>query len=127
MSKQDERKHTFRLRILDLIGSMWSHLIPWAAIVLIFWATRDIIVSLAGKSTLADIGVKFLANVKISDGVIYLFGLGGVGYGLAERQLRRRSVGTMSERTKQLEQQLDPKRSSSKLTKRGTTRPEDRG
>jgi hypothetical protein len=38
--------------------------------------------SLAGHYTFADIGIKVMGDFKISEAFSYLFGAGGVGYGL---------------------------------------------
>ncbi len=75
----------------------------------------------AGQHTFADLGFKFIADWKISDSVFAVFGGGGVAFGMRQRKLRRDNIQAMGGPSKAREQALDPKRSSSKLTARGTT------
>jgi hypothetical protein len=82
--------------------------------------------SLAGHYTFADIGIKVIGDFKISEAVSYLLGAGGMGYGLRERRLRRQTTERFSQRNYALERLVDPNRTSSHLTTRGTTNPEDR-
>jgi hypothetical protein len=99
---------------------MWSSLVAIAAL---FYLS---VKSLAGHYTFADIGIKVLGDFKISEAFGYLFGAGGAGYGLRERRLRRQTTERLTARNATLERELDPNRSSSRLTTRGTTNPEDR-
>jgi hypothetical protein len=48
------------------------------------------------------------------------------GYGLRERRLRRQTTERFTQRNYKLEKLVDPNRTSSHLTTRGTTNPEDR-
>jgi hypothetical protein len=82
--------------------------------------------SLAGHYTFSDIGIKVIGDFKVSEAVSYLFGAGGLGYGLRERKLRRQTTERLTQRTITLEKAMDPNRTSSHLTTRGTTNPEDR-
>lgn len=80
----------------------------------------------AGTTTFADIGVKIMADIKLPQILAYGFGVGGLGYGINERRLRHKKIEHMGDHIKEIEAALDAKRSSSGLTKAGTTRPEDR-
>jgi len=84
---------------------------------------------LAGKETLASIGLSLLADVKTSKGaatlICALFGASGSMYGLRQRKLRRDDIQSRSGQISKLEQAFDKKRASSGLTRRGTTRKED--
>ena len=75
----------------------------------------------AGQHTFADLGFKFFADAKISDGIFAVFGGSGVAYGYKQRKLRRDTIETMGPRAKENELAKDPRRSSSRLTARGTT------
>ena len=99
---------------------------PWAGIALVAFFVDQSIAALAGKTTFANIGVRFLANVKVSEAVAYLFGAGGVGYGLNRERLRQRTIRRLGARVAELEGGLDRARSSSGLTPEGRTRLEDR-
>ena len=80
---------------------------------------------LAGKVTLADIGIGFLGSFTISNSVALLFGGGGVIYAIRERRNRIKELQKYSKRTILLEQRIDPNRTSSNLTPKGETNPLD--
>ena len=115
-----------RVRRIDGIVSTVQYGIMWFSLVGIsaffYLATK----SLAGQHTFADIGIKVIGDFKVSEALSYLFGAGGVGYGLRERKLRRQTTERFAARTSTLEKLVDPERTSSRLTTRGTTNPEDR-
>lgn len=121
-----EAEYLLRAKRLDLIDTAIRLLVPWGSLVLIaFWVHGDVI-ALAGKQTLANIGLSFLGDIRTSDAVAYIFGAAGAGYGIAERTVRRRTIARLGEENKALEKLVDPHRSSSNLTRRGTTSPEDK-
>ena len=109
-----------------MIGSIFHVIVPWTGAVLVAFLFYKSVVSLAGQYTFAQIGASFLGDFKISDGLAYVFGGGGVAYGLRHRKLRGDNVERMAGRIAEMEKLLDPKRSSSRLTPRGKTRPEDK-
>jgi hypothetical protein len=94
--------------------------------VLAYFAYRSVD-TLAGRTTLASIGVgiKVLGKVYISQAVAWLFGVGGIGYGLRQRALRHDVIARLSPAVRERELALDPKRTSSQLTERGRTKPQD--
>lgn len=104
-------------------------LIKWSAISVIVWRLGVAAEAFAGKSTLADFGVQLVADLKankfFSHIVTGCFGLGGLGYGIRERALRRRDIRRLGNRVVDSEKRLDPNRTSSGLTADGNTRPED--
>ena len=109
----------------EAIASVANTVTKWGALVLIaFFGYRAVDV-LAGQETLADIGIRFLADIRVSTAVGWLSGLLGVGYGIRQRALRYNTIERLQTRIRELESAIDPKRSSSKLTTRGQTRPED--
>jgi hypothetical protein len=121
-----EAEYLLRAKRLEVIDTAIRLLIPWGSLALIaFWVHGDVI-ALAGKQTLANIGLSFLGDIRVSDAVAYIFGAAGAGYGIAERTVRRRTIARLAEENKALEKLADPQRSSSNLTKRGTTSPEDK-
>ena len=114
-----------RMRQFDGVYSVLRDLIRWAAVVfIVYWIGRTI-GTLAGKVTMADIGIRFLAEVRLSEAVAGIFGVTGLGYGLTQRRLRRNTIERLQGRIQELERRLDPNRTSSQLTERGETRPED--
>ena len=100
--------------------------IRWGAIVLIVRYGYLSIEALSGQQTLADIGVNFLTHIKVSVAVAWSVAAGGVLYGMKQRKLRRDTVERLQKRNQELESRIDPNRSSSELTSRGDTRPEDK-
>jgi hypothetical protein len=82
--------------------------------------------ALAGKKTDANILVSFLANLDVSIMLSWAVGGAGVLYGRAQNKLRKTTVERLESRIRKFEAQVDPGRSSSKLTPRGETNPEDR-
>jgi|ERR1019366_9815845 hypothetical protein len=124
-SKQ-EAEYFFRARRFDIVDTAVRLLIPWGSLVaIVFWVHSDV-VALAGKQTMAHIGMSFMGDIRVSDAVAYIFGAAGAGYGIAERTLRRKNIARLAEENRTLETTVDPLRSSSNLTRRGTTRPEDK-
>lgn len=87
--------------------------------------TRLGISDLAGRTTAADIGVRFLGTISISEGLAYAIAVVcvGVAYqkGRTNQGLSKR-LGRLS----RLEQSIDPNRSSSHLTDTGSPREEDK-
>jgi hypothetical protein len=123
---KEEAEYFFRARRLDIIDAAVRLLVPWGSLVAIaFWVHSDV-VALAGRRTLAHIGLSFIGDIRISDAVAYIFGAAGTGYGIAERRLRQKNITRLAEENRTLEKKVDAFRSSSNLTRRGTTRPEDK-
>lgn len=121
-----ELNAVIKTKLIDATGSVLKTAIFWGSIVGIAYFANGMVMALAGKSTVADIGISFLGHVEISAMFSYAVGISGAAYGLGQRKLRRDTVERLQNRIKQLELQLDPGRTSSKLTSRGETRKEDR-
>jgi hypothetical protein len=117
----------FQLQIfkIDRNAAVKETAIRYGSISLIALFAWLSIQDLAGKETFANIGIRFIADFKVSEGVAYIFGGGGVAYGLGERRLRRNRTATLTARITELEKEMDPDRTSSLLTPRGTTRKGD--
>ena len=113
-------------RIVDMIGSSVHTIVPWACAVLITWLFYKSVTSLAGQYTFAQIGMSFLGDFRISEGIAYIFGAGGVAYGIKRRKLYQDNIERTAKRISDLERERDLQRSSSRLTPRGKTRPEDK-
>jgi hypothetical protein len=124
--RKSELRYRLYAKIIDAVGSVIQACIPWAGAVLVAYFVYRSIQSLAGRMTLADIGIRFLADTKISEAFAYLFGATGIALGLRRERLHKDNVQRLTSRIKELEVRLDPKRSSSRLTPRGETRPEDK-
>ena len=113
----------------ETIHAAVVRLCKWCPIALIFYFGYLSISALAGKSTLAAFGVYLVTDLKVNKAfshiVMATFGVGGTTYGYAQRKLKQKNIDRMSRLNERLEQKIDPNRSSSRLTRKGLTRPED--
>lgn len=89
------------------------------------WMMYLMVSKLSGQMTMAQIGLSFLGEMRLPSALAYLFGGSGFAYGLNERRLRHKKTSGLASYMSALEQRIDPQRTSSNLTTRGTTRPED--
>jgi hypothetical protein len=84
---------------------------------------------LAGKHTLADIGFKAIADLKINKALPQWapWGTSGsaVGWAATERHFRKARVKRKAAENSVLQRKLDPGIRSSSLTVKGDTSPED--
>ena len=125
-SEQEVELRILRVtRWVEGVVQVLLSLIRWVAIVLIARYGYLSIASLAGQNTLADIGINLLSNIKVSVALAGAAGVGGLIYGERQRKLRKNTVERLQGRIRELETEIDPNRSSSNLTHRGDTRPED--
>ncbi len=89
------------------------------------WAVVKSITVLAGKRTTAS----FVVELLRSNHVVYLILIGLsimlLVWGLGERALRQMKTAELQGRIRKLEMRIDPQRSTSGLTRRGTTNPDD--
>lgn len=125
-TKDEDREYAIRFKRLDIIGSSIQQFIKYGFLAVCFYLFYLSVLALAGKHTFAEIGIKILGSLRISEGILSLLALGGVSYGVGQRNLRRKNIERLSRRNQELEQRLDPNRSSSGLTLKGTTRPGDK-
>ena len=95
--------------------------IAWVAGI---YFAQFLVAPFAGKDTLLALNVAILGDIKFA-ATIGLAGAAGV-WAVVERGLRHRKVEYLQGRIKELEKQRDPGRTSSKLTTKGKTNPEDK-
>lgn len=114
-----------RTKMTSGLTEIILNLIRFGALVACVYFLSSSIQNLAGKSTDANIFVQFLGDFNVGQGVAVLFGAGGTMYGLAQRSQRQRMIERLHGRIKQLERQIDPRRSSSNITETGDTNPVD--
>lgn len=123
--KQQELAYKLRFKKIDATVTICKAFAKYACIFgSVYFIYRSVAV-LAGKQTFASVGLSVLGNVKVSEGIYIVLTAGSIIYGVGQRQLRRRNIERLTKHSIALEKQLDPKRTTSGLTKRGTTRPED--
>ncbi len=124
------------------ITKVFRDLIKYGCLVGIAYFAYMSIDSLSGKTTQADISVKAEGSVSVdtSDTVsqasvpewykitllsALFFGGGGIAYGRYQAKLRKDVIQRYHPIMQEAEQRIDNMRSSSELTERGDTRPED--
>jgi hypothetical protein len=125
-TSEAELRYRLHCKIVDMIGASIHTIVPSMAAVFIAYFFYRSVSSLSGAYTFAQIGVSFLGNFKVSEAAAYLFGCGGVAYGIKRKKLHGDNVERTARRLSELEQRIDPKRTSSRLTPRGETHPQDK-
>lgn len=115
----------FRFRVVDGIFSVIHQCIPWLGAACLAYVGYLSVEALAGQTTAASIGVNILGNLQLGNAIAWLVGASGLAYGYQQRKLRKDEIERLAERNRRLEHKIDPKRSSSELTKRGDSRKED--
>jgi hypothetical protein len=112
-------------RNADIVTTLGKEAIRWFGISFcVYWIYR-IFESLAGETTIASVVVDVLGKVEVTTTITLSAGGFGVLYGLWQRKLRKDTVQRLQSRNTALELKLDPTRTSSLLTARGDSRPED--
>jgi hypothetical protein len=120
-----ELNFAFKIRLVERFADVITSLFKWGSVAFFSYCMYRSIDSLAGQETFAKIGISFMANMTISKWVAYIFGVGGIAYGWNEKRLRHNTVKRLGPSRLEYEQRLDPNRSSSGLTTRGETSPEE--
>jgi len=129
-------KPSVKRRKTDDRSMVWVHFIThtftfltsaimWTAIVFVVYFVYRTVGGLAGRTTMADIGIRVLGNFSVSSALAWSCGGSGVVFGLKQRRLRKNTISRLEGRLKCYEQLLDPSRSSSLLTPTGDTNPQD--
>lgn len=122
---QAELKGLRLARAADGWVTVLLSLIRWGSIVLVTRYGFLAVETLSGQVTLAEIGIDFLGKVEVSVALAWTVGIVGGVYGWRQRKLRRDTVERLQARIQHYESMCDEKRSSSRLTRRGDSRPED--
>lgn len=115
-----------RMKTRDVIFRLVRAIIVSLAIMYVATMAKDAVVALSGQSTnvFVQAGMSFLASMRL----IFSFSLTGVAalWAVVERATRQKQAERLHGRIKELERQIDPQRSSSKLTRKGKTNPKDK-
>lgn len=121
-----ELQYQFRFRLLDLASQISDRAIPIVGLVLVtYFGVFRPIHDLAGRNTQAHFGASLLADIRPTEIISYVFGLAGWIFGLNAQRLRRNVTERLAGRIADSERQRDPNRTSSGLTTRGKTPPEN--
>lgn len=126
----DAGVRTQRIHVVgETISRTWAALVKWSSLAFMAWTVERTLSRFAGKNTLADISLSALINIDglpiIVGGLSVVFGVGGIAYGRAQAELRRTTVERLHQYQEKYERSIQPGRTTSKLTPRGDTRPED--
>lgn len=109
----------------DIIGGICNNLIRWGGVVACCYCSYLMIDALAGKTTATDIVLKAITDLKLDERVLYLLTGGTTFWAIRERKLRKKTIRHIAAQKKELEEHIDPNRTSSNLTETGDTHPED--
>lgn len=120
---QERLEYLLRDRGGSIVASIANTITRWGGLVACFWFAYLMVDATAGKTTEASYTV--LSNIEWAEIVSVLFGAGALVYANRERNLRQQTIEQYSRRVPLLEQRLDPNRTSSQLTVKGETNPED--
>lgn len=110
-----------------LFGKIVENAFKWGAVAYGFWCTKEGWIAAAGTTTIADLNaaIKFETISSWTSPLLIVFGIGGIIYGRCQARLRRDTVQRLHPYQEKYEQLVDSTRTSSRLTSRGETRPED--
>ena len=106
-------------RRVQAVTSIVNTAIRWGAAVWIASYFYRSIAVLAGETTFADFGLRVLGDLRVSTALAWVLAACGTGYGAWERRVRKKAVERLTPRHRDLERQLDSKRTTSGLTARG--------
>lgn len=126
MADNQDAPQFIRLVWIDKAFSLARQIVTWAGRVLVVYFIGRMVSDLAGRTTLAEISLHFLAARNARELGSYVIAVGLLVWGIRERWLRKSTVRALSRRLELAEKRLDPDRSSSLLTDTGETRSEDR-
>ena len=132
--KQSQRSESDELQIRkielkwSLFGKVVEHGFKWGAFAFGFWCIKEAWILSAGTTTIANLTASFKLET-ISSWTLPLLAvttLGSILYGRRQAKLRQDTVEHLHVYQVKYEKSIDPNRTSSRLTSRGETRPEDR-
>jgi hypothetical protein len=119
-----------RIRIREVDQLYWTVRtgLRCLTVAFILWAGFRAVEVLAGQDTKVNVALAlvFTALVELKVAIFIALTGASTAWAVVERTLRHRKVEQMQARIHDLEQHLDPNRSSSNLTLKGKTNPEDK-
>ncbi len=122
LSKRDQANLAHQR--MDLTFGAIRTAIVTVGVVFAIYLAPPLLAPFAGKDTLLGLNVAVFGDFKFAVSVA-LTGAAAV-WASVERILRHRKVEYLQARIRQLEEERDPNRTSSKLTTKGKTNPADR-
>ncbi|HEV2351816.1 MAG TPA: hypothetical protein VG028_18445 [Terriglobia bacterium] len=122
----NQYEHLIKYKKLEVINTAIQMNLKVGGVVAICAIFASALKALSGRQALLSMTLLLVANLKLSEKISFVLGFGGALYGYRQRRLRGTVIEMMSEHQRKLEQTPDPRRSSSEITPKGTTRPDDR-
>jgi hypothetical protein len=110
---------------LAVIGNVLNTLINAVVSISLAWCAFRSVAVLAGETTKVDVLVKGLSWLGQQNYPPWLLAIAFLLLYLRERREKRLNIERLSPPKALIEQQIDPSRSTSGLTTRGTTAPKD--
>jgi len=92
-----------RARTSEGVVTVAGTLVRWVCGVAMFYFCYLAVGELAGKTSLADIGIRFLGALDVSMVLSWAVSIGGLAYGLRQRALRRAERRRLQRRNAELE------------------------
>ena len=127
LSNSELRSTTHKfVSVVDALARVLQALIKWGAFCGIAYFSYKSISCLSGQTTEANVALKFLGSLNISQSIAYTVAGGSAVWAFGERSFRKKTIAKLSERLKHYETDIDNSRTSSKLPKSGNTRKEDK-
>jgi len=114
-----------KIQGLKSIERVITTAIPWLGAAVIAAYGFHALEFFAGRQSDASVVVKLMANKELLNVVSMLCGGGGVAYGWKQRSLRKSAIEHLEGPRRDSEIKADPNRTSSHITRRGDTHPED--
>lgn len=125
-ARELELQYQLRFRRLDLLAKALDLLIPGlVGVAIVYFGVYRTAHELANKTTTVELGIKLLGDAKPDQLISYVTALVGWIFGLNAQRLRRNTTERLTKRIQELEKQKDPNRTTSGLTPRGLTPPEE--
>ncbi|MDF1790252.1 MAG: hypothetical protein P1U88_00005 [Thalassobaculaceae bacterium] len=119
------RERLERLRI-DQRFRLGRTALRCGAVVGVAWLLGDAVKQFAGEETSIFVSAFFSLVADIKFAVAVTLAGGAAGWAMVERWLRHRKVDQLQGRVRDLELDIDPRRSTSGLTTKGKTNPSDK-
>lgn len=136
----EDNNHDARIRVAEIVtrGDVISRNVQvvskWLAVCVVayfvFKSVEILAISLNGKVTIADIRfeaiTRWFSNSNTTCTLSAILGVAGIFYGRIQSNLKKDAIERLHPYQEKYENLIDRERSSSLLTKRGDTRPEDK-
>ena len=127
-SPKSDADYRLAFKTIDAISSSIKVVCKYGWPCICAYFAFRIVAVLAGQTTEASFGMKLAVSIfgndKIMKGICTIVSGGSIGYGVGQKRLRQRDIQRLTVRPRQLETVIDPNRTTSGLTAKGTT-PDD--